>query len=530
VNRRLTKYLTTKYLAILGAAALAAISAACGGGGGVTPPPTPPSGPYSVSSLNGTYAFVISGQDGGGFFTRAGSFAANGAGGITGGVQDYNSGIPNGNATLTITGGTYTIGTNGKGTLSLIDSAETIQVSIVLTSATAGLITQTDGSATGSGNFVAQDTSAFATYPNNISGPYVFDFSGIDPSGFGESIVGQLVGNGGGGLSSGVADVNDDFTPSGELPITGGAFIADSANGPSFGRGLATLSLGGTTFNYAVYIVGANRLRVMRTDFPAASIGDLVAQTGTIPTTAAGVKGSFVFTLGGSSLSGGDVRTGRATFSGGNLSNILMDDNNSSASGSGNSNPVPIPSGSLSATTYAIDPSGNGRGTMTFTDSKKGTYSFIFYLSSPTGGVIQDVSNGITSDGSIVAQTGGPFTASATGGNWAFNWAGQSINSKTGILAEEDFVGQYSQDTSGNITGGVDFTELSANEVVTGAGITGSLNVSGDGTGRNGYSITLQTSPAATLNFSAYYVNPNQIFVVGTDTHRVITGILQRNY
>jgi hypothetical protein len=237
-----------------------------------------------------------------------------------------------------------------------------------------------------------------------------------------------------------------------------------------------------------------------------------------------------VFSLGGSSLSGADVRTGRATFSGGNLSNILMDDNNSSASGSGNSNPVPIPNGTLSSTTYAIDPSGNGRGTMTFTDSKKGTYSFIFYLSSPTQGVIQDVSTGLTSDGSLNAQSGGPFTATATGGNWALNWSGLSINSNTGILAEEDFVGQYSQDTSGNITGGVDFTELSANEVVTGAGITGMLNVTGDGTGRNGYSVTIQSSPSATLNFSAYFIGPNQIMVVGTDTHRVITGVLQRNY
>jgi hypothetical protein len=525
VNRRLTKYLT-----ILSAAVFAAMAAACGGGGGVTPPPTPPSGPYSTASLNGTYAFVLSGQDGGGFFTRAGSFAANGSGGITGGVQDYNSQIAGGNATLAITGGTYTIGTNGKGTVSLIDSAETIQFSVVLTSTTAGLLAQTDGSATGSGNFTAQDTSAVAGFPNNVSGPYVFDFSGIDPNGIGESLVGQLVGNGGGELTSGVADLNDDFTPSGELQITGGGFIADSANGPTSGRGLATLSVGGSTFNFVAYVVGANRLRMMRTDFPAASIGDLVAQTGTIPTTAAGVTGGFVFTLGGSSLSGSDVRTGRATFTGGNLSDILMDDNASSASGSGNSNPVPIPNGTLSATTYAIDPSGNGRGTMTFTDSKKGTYSFIFYLSSPTAGVIQDVSNGITSDGSIMAQTGGPFTASASGGNWAFNWAGQSINSKTGILAEEDFVGQYSQDTSGNLTGGVDFTELSANEVITGAGITGSLAITGDGTGRNGYAVTIQASPSATLNFSAYYVSPNQIFVVGTDTHRVITGVLQRNY
>ena len=506
------------------------MAAACGGGGSTPQPPPPSGGPYSVASLNGTYAFVLSGQDGGGFFTRAGSFVANGSGAITGGVQDWNSGFIPGATELSITGGSYTLNSNGKGTLSLIDSAETIQVSIVVTSTSAGLITQTDGSATASGNFIMQDTSTFAGYPNNVSGPYVFDYSGVDPNGAGESLIGHMIGNGGGSISAGVVDINDDFTPSGELPITGATFVIDSTSGPTFGRGTATLSAGGTTFNYAVYIVSASRLRVMRLDYPAASVGDLVAQTGTIPTTAAGVTGSFVFSLGGSSLSGADVRTGRATFSSGNLTNILMDDNNSSASGSGNSNPVAIPNGSLSATTYTIDPSGNGRGTMTFTDSKKGTYAFIFYLSSPTQGVIQDVSNGLTSDGSMNAQTGGPFTASAAGGNWGFNWSGLSINSKTGILAEEDFVGQYSQDTSGNITGGVDFTELSANEVQTGVAINGMLTITGDGTGRNGYSITLQTSPSATLNFSAYFVGPNQLMVVGTDTHRVITGTLQRNY
>jgi hypothetical protein len=509
----------------------AAMAVACGGGGGSTPQPPPPSGgPYSQASLNGTYAFVLSGQDGGGFFTRAGSFTANGSGTITAGVQDLNSGIVPGATTLPITGGTYTINSNGKGTLSLIDSVETIQVSIVLTSTSAGLMTETDGSATSSGNFTAQDTSTFAGYPNNVNGPYVFDYSGVDPNGAGESIIGHMVGNGGGSVSAGVVDINDDFTPSGELPITGATFVVDATNGPTFGRGTATLSAGGTTFNYAVYVVSASRLRFMRVDFPAASIGDAVAQTGAIPTTAAGVTGSFVFSLGGSSLSGADVRTGRASFSGGNLSNILLDDNASSASGSGNSNPVAVPNGTLSATTYTIDSSGNGRGTMTFTDSKKGSFQFVFYLSSPTQGVIQDVSTGFTSDGSLMAQTGGPFTASAAGGNWGLNWSGQSVNSHTGILAEEDFVGQYSQDTSGNITGGVDFTELSANEVITGTAITGMLNVTGDGTGRNGYSITIQASPSATLNFSAYFVGPNQLFVVGTDTHRVITGTLQRNY
>ena len=56
-----------------------------------------------------------------------------------------------------------------------------------------------------------------------------------------------------------------------------------------------------------------------------------------------------------------------------------------------------------------------------------------------------------------------------------------------GILAEEDFVGQYTQTSSGSISGGVDFTELSANSVVTGAALSGTMTVVGDGTLRNTY-------------------------------------------
>jgi hypothetical protein len=74
------------YSALFAAIVVAAFSCACGGGGGTitpTPAPTPTSGPYSASTLAGTYAFEMSGQDQGGFFARIGSFAANGAGGIT---------------------------------------------------------------------------------------------------------------------------------------------------------------------------------------------------------------------------------------------------------------------------------------------------------------------------------------------------------------------------------------------------------------------------------------------------------------
>ena len=86
----------------------------------------------------------------------------------------------------------------------MVDSAgETIGLSIVMTSTTAGLITETDGSATASGNFTVQDATTFASVPNNFTGPYVFDVSGVDPNGAGESFVGQFAANGAGGITSG---------------------------------------------------------------------------------------------------------------------------------------------------------------------------------------------------------------------------------------------------------------------------------------------------------------------------------------
>ena len=527
------------YAALCAAIVVAGFMCACGGGGGTisaNPAPPPTTGPYSASTLAGTYAFEMSGQDSGGFFARIGSFAANGAGGITGGVVDLSSGIVPGVATVTITSGTYMIGTNGKGTLSLVDSAgATIGLSIVMTSTTAGLITETDGTATASGNFTVQDATTFASVPNNFTGPYVFDVSGVDPNGAGESFVGQFTANGAGGITTGVVDVNDDFTASGPLPVSG-TFAADATYGSTFGRGTATLILNGSTVNFAFYAVGAGRIRMLRTNFPATSVGDAVAQTGTIPTATSGLTGSFAFIMAGSSLSGSDVRAGRVSLSSGTVSNVELDDDDSSASGSGNSNHTAIPAGTISAATYAIDPSGDGRGTLTFNDSSAGTFSFIFYLSSPTQAVIQDVSTGkttlpiITADGSMQMQTGNPFSTAGEAGNWGFNWSGQSINGTTGILAEEDFVGQYTQTTSGSISGGVDFTELSANSVVTGAAFSGTMTVNGDGTLRNTYTITLATSPSSTLNFAAYLVDANTMFVVGVDTHRTITGSILRNF
>jgi hypothetical protein len=244
-----------------------------------------------------------------------------------------------------------------------------------------------------------------------------------------------------------------------------------------------------------------------------------------MPTNASALNGSFAFLLAGSSITGPLARASRFTAGGnGGLATILVDDNTSGLYSALGPN--------ISLASYAMDQTvaGSGRGTLTFTDSHYGTFSFVFYLISPTQAVIQDISNGITADGTLMAQTGGPFSGASLAGNYAFNWSGVSNNSQNQITAEEDFVGQYALSNAGsnNIAGAVDFSEFSAGSVFLNIIASGTQALTTDGTGRNSYTVTLTAAPSATLKFSAYVVNPNTVFLVGIDNSRVIQGVASR--
>ncbi|HKR32731.1 MAG TPA: hypothetical protein VJT08_19785, partial [Terriglobales bacterium] len=80
------------------------------------------------------------------------------------------------------------------------------------------------------------------------------------------------------------------------------------------------------------------------------------------------------------------------------------------------------------------------------------------------------------------------------------------------------------------INGGLDFTSLSAQSVITGVSVTGTQTLASDPTGRNQYQLTVHTSPSATINFSIYFVDSNTAFIIGTDTHRIAAGTVLRNY
>src|SRR5262249_5204963 len=149
------------------------------------------------------------------------------------------------------------------------------------------------------------------------------------------------------------------------------------------------------------------------------------------------------------------------------------------------------------------------------------TLTFVFYLSAPGRGVIQDVSTTSGGDGLLLAQAAGPFTASSLAGNYVLNWAGVQLVSPSPF--QEDFIGQAAQTTaaSKNFSGVVDYVELGLNStnngVTLGTGISGTLTVAGDGTQNNAYKIAIGSSSPFTVNFLAYFGDNQTVLMLCSD-------------
>lgn len=533
-------------------AAAALWAAACGGGGATITPP-PPGGKFTNASLNGTYAFMTSGEAFVNTSTgpaespmvRVGSFVADGNGHITSGVEDVNS-SGTVSAAATITSGSYSINADGRGTLTLNVAStfnSTINFGIVLTSGSSGppsiatgglMMDETNSSnqaSTGSGNFIQQNTSAFGS-TTIVNGNYVFDFSGLDSAGSPASIVGELTTTSG-SLTGGVDDGNDGGTLTSMGTVVSSSFTSDPQNPgtlSSSGRGL--VSINGEIF--AFYIVDATRVRLISVGVsggatPDMLTGDAVLQASVPPAP----SGSFVFLVAGSDLAAGNglIRVGRFDVSGSNVSKILLDVNDAAQENEYTTFTSSTPTINYDTTT--------GRGIVSFSASTLLKYSFVFYLSSSTSGVIQDVSPSDSTspvsqvaDGSIAAQTGGPFSSSNITGPYAMNWSG--LETSGGSFAntdEEDLLAQETI-TNLNLSGTYDLFQFTSLLLGTDLGSTGSITFNGDGTGGDGKNttMTVNLSSASPIHMVVYFVNPQLAFFANRDNNgaqRIVAGILQ---
>jgi hypothetical protein len=469
------------------------------GGGGTTTP-------AAASLLNGQYAFTFSGENAAGPLSIAGSFAADGKGSITGGVEDVTLVKKSNNtigaqAGLTLTG-TYTVGSDGRGTMTFNTSSDGAQnFAIVIESNNQGQLIWFDNSATGSGSFSLQDSTAFTAA--TVSGSFAYGLNGVDPALEAYSRVGVFTAASG-SVSAGESDLNNAFG-------TGGLNLAQTISGGSIGspnsttgRGSLSLIYGSLTVKYTYYVVSKTTLNLVEADANASVYGTATTQAGG-PFTAASLNGNYVFSTGGENTAGAIAEAGQFNADGvGTLSGV-GDENFA-----GTSTQNYTLGGSFASVTA------NGRGTMELDLPVFGGGSgpFVFYIASNNTIYLMEADVDEITSGQVMAQTGGPFTtASLMSGGYGLQFSGVDPDG-----FEIDFSGQVTSGGSGTLSSGtIDINDEDQNQEPfffsdpIGAG---AYTVTSSTAGRGTLGFTLGSSP---FGFAYYFISPTQIVLIETD-------------
>lgn len=454
-----------------------------GGNGGAGPI----NGPFSNSSLSGSYTFAFTGVNQFGFLAVAGTFQANGSGTITGGTADINSG--NGIFTNQAITGTYNVHNNGQGSLGLTTNAGVFDLDFVLLSNQRALVIRFDNNSTASGVIILQDSSAFSLAA--LAGTFAFNLSGVDVSGTGADEVsgGVFTVDSSGNLTSGVQDTNNNGSILSNVAMTP---AAAAMSAPANGRGTLAITAGGSTLHFVYYVANANELMLLEIDSSPALGGSAFRQTSTA------ISGSFAFTVAGASNSGVAIVVGGIvnTDGAGNVLNSSTEDANDGGAVSQNV--------ALSGT-YSV--AANGRGTLSLNG---GAANFAIYPSSSGIQLIELDAGSVTSGAAF--QQSGSFSNSTIQGNYGQNFTGVVTNS-----AEIDSVAQFTADGGGHVSGAIDFNNggsLSSNLALSGA-----YSVSSNGRGTGVFQSNLGNQ-----NLIFYAVSTTRVLFIEVDSNLPAVG------
>ena len=458
--------------------------------------------------LSGSYAFSTHGrlQATNGFFSRIGSFVADGNGGLTG-LEDVNP-QPNTITTEPISfSGSYSIGPDGRGTMQFCEpstgNACTVPTTlfrvVVISPQQAQIIDFQAGSAA-SGEIVSQpDISVFNTA--GLNGGYTFSFAGISSGTTDESVVGEFVSDGAGKITSGELDTNIGGALASQVAITSGTYTVDSR-----GRGTATLITSGGTLKFVFYMVSASRAIFLETDSSPILVGDSFKQQSLVPWGPSALNGNVVFQTSGTSPAGAflaDVGA-FATDGTGNITAGLLDQNSGGA----------VSAAASFTGTYTIDLT--GRGTILLSNS----HTYVLYMISAGTAVIQETTASTVARGFLRQPQGGPFSSASLSGSYALALSGQNAASR-----KEDIVGQLSANGAGNVTAAtLDINNFGT--LATGQANVGTYTITDAAQGR---AVMTLTSPQ---NLVLYFVSPTRAFaMVGNDNTGIVAiGSLDKQF
>jgi hypothetical protein len=452
-----------------------------------------------VSSLNsrfkGTYAFHFSGSDGGGAVYSAGIFTSDGSGNINAGVEDINRST--GPQSLAFTG-IYTVGSDGRGTMSLTTTGGTTSYDIAVGSSGETLFIEADLTGTrGSGVIDKCDSTAFSN--SAIVGTFVMGLTGSDQLGKRVGTVALFTTDGAspnGSVTSGAIDLNDAGTHTSSPTLSGTYGVASNGHGT---MSVTVPTIG--TFNFSFYVVSASELFIVSTDPVSTSnprIGGLVVSQAVDIYDNGSFDGNSVFSLTGlNSSSASVVAVGSLSTDGaGNLTSTSVFDENNAGT---------ILSQQSLAGTYAVQ--ANGTGTISFTSSSNPASSFVLYTVTSNKAFLLDTSSSSALTGLLEPQVQGntgTFTAATIQGSFVTATTNNTNAAATNIS------GALSLDGSANITGTQDQSTPSGNTSMQ--SVAASYTVSSNGRGTMSV-----TSPAATSRV-LYVINGSKFATIGIDS------------
>lgn len=460
---------------------------------------------FSPGTMTGQYAFALIGSN----TALAGSMAMNGNGSITGGVGDFNNGGAVTN--FTISGGSYTLLTDGRGSIMLNTTAGNFTLNYAAVNHSKAYLTRFDsGTAAMGGTLDLQDSSKFSLA--SLIGNYAISFTN-HAADFAHQVAaaGAFVTDGSGAVSSGKIDANTNGAPVTNQPLTG-TILAPSG---TTGRGQMTISggLGGQTFEY--YIVDATHLKLVELDATPITIGDVFQQGAALFSTAS-FNGTFAATLYGfSSVNSGPLGEGATLqFDGsGNIKNANFDLNQNGS----------VQNNSGVTGTYSLADATTGRTTASISAGGT-TLQYVIYPAANGALDILEIDSSHTALGMAFPQQSSAFSNAALAGNFALFAAGTDL----GTHAEEDIAGVWLPNGGTTFSGALDVNDNGAISHGSGNSLSGSFLVTA-ATGRaGGGSMTANNFTTATMNF--YVVDANTVLFLEQDSNRALTGIAQKQY
>jgi hypothetical protein len=485
-----------------------------------------------ASNLKGTYVFETKGIDANGPFQLAGVIVLDGNGGLTSGEQTHCDSLQC--YADTITGGSYYIGPDGRGTLTINTADQNIgqqgieNLCLVFLSNSEALVATLDNPnlspsfETSSGSLDLQTSTGAPT------GGYAFVVDGIDISSLPMAMGGVLRIDSPNAISGtgSVADQDDNGTLVQSASISGSLTNPDSLGSLKFNL---TAAFTPSPIQLTGYIVDSQHIKLIETDNNGSGTG--VGSTAGLAISQGAAMGTF---------------TSDKSFSGNYVLDILGEDlsglptslaslSEFTADGSGNLNDgyddelldgLGIEISDSFTGTYTVDPSGTGRvdSSINFSSNGPGP-EFIFYL---TGGgnpplvLDADASSGAIGGGLANPQAAAPLSFNGKYGLYFTQGNGSLENDGTGqVLANS---------TSNTLSGVIDTDLMFSPDPDT--SITGTFStISSTGRSTGTLDNTFFPSPARAPNTIAvafYVVDASHAFFLETDS--LVSGELSFGY